>query len=294
MNSRIEGGEMSLPNKQAVLNWIREKLEEEEIEVVEETEQYISYVGESELGDYERTIYFPKNDSADRIKQSMLYDEEVKKYVNPDAVAEFIFNCVDMNAVGAVKRVALVWDEPIFDEDGDIEDYEESETRRQLATMGGDYDEYAFEVGRDHYLGIVWEEESTVIINVSNLVFGSEKMAKVNEADGLDFDSEFNDIFKWGLVSTILHEFRHAVYEINEFTDYDKERYPFGGGVEKNVEEYGNSEADKFIYGYGIAGTSIHDKANDKAREYTAAMFRTSEPVKEQTKPKAEKQDMER
>lgn len=276
MNSRIEGGKMSLPNKQAVVSFVRQMLREEEIGVDDDTIAYYlddSITDKSEISlwgagqyieyyadDYERKIFFPENDSADRIRQSMVYDEKVKEYVNPDAVADFIFNCIDMNAVGAIQTVALVWDEPILNEDGEVEDYEESEARQQLAQMNGGWDEYALEVGQE-LLGVNWVERSTVIINISSIVEAAMEMAKeLAEERGYDFDEEFKDILEYGLISTITHEFRHTVYEINEFTEYDEEYYPEDGGCEESVERYGREEAERL-------------RVNEKAIGYIDAMF---------------------
>lgn len=285
MNSRIEGGEMTLPSKQAVVEWVRQGLKDEEIEVdegmiayylddtitdkstipLEGAEQYISYWANDGLIDYERKIYFPENDSVDRIKQSLFCDEKAKEYVNPDAVADFIFNCVDVNALGVVQGVALVWDEPILDEEGEVEEYETSAAREQLMEEVAEGDEYAYEVGLEK-LGINWVERSAILINISEIVKVSQEIAEELAADyGTNPETEFDAAFRECLVSTILHEYRHAVYEMNEFTPYDDERYPKEGFMEQNVEQYGRDEASDLMM------------PDSKARPYIAAMFNVGE-----------------
>lgn len=246
MNSRAENGQMTYNSRNEIIDEVNSWLSNGEIEeIYEMTDKYISYESNDGITAFERRIYFPDTDSLDRIKENMVYDEKVKGYVNPEKVAEFIYNCIDVNALASVKGIALLFDEPVLDENGEIEGYQETEGRRKLMELVTDgCDEYAYEVGQEN-LGIVWFEHSTVIINIGELVKTSEEIAKDL---GISFDDkhwkdEFSSIFNEGLTQTICHEFRHAVYEFNEFTPTDDERYPQNGGLESNVEEYGNSEA---------------------------------------------------
>lgn len=266
MNSRIENGTMTLssiengtitlPSKEEV---IEEVYAWGNCEINEETDTYISY---SDTMDTSRVIYFPKTDNVDRIKKNMIIDEKVKQYVNPDKVAEFIFNCIDVNALAALNTIALLYDEPILDENGEIEDWKETDARKKLYELT--YDEYALEIGLE-LLGITWVERSTVIINISELVKTSEEIAKDIESTAYystDWEREFMPVFQEGLVSTICHEFRHLFYECNEFTPLGTDEYPTEGGLETNIEDYGNEQMELLM----------HDK---NAKPFIDAMFQT-------------------
>ena len=192
----------------------------------------------------------------------MIIDEKVKQYVNPDKVAEFIFHCIDVNALAVLNTIVLLYDEPVLDEYGEIEDWKETGARKKMCEWT--YDEYAFEIGRER-LGTTWVERSTVIINISELVKTSEEIAKDIESTAYystDWEREFTPVFWNGLVSTICHEFRHLFYECNEFTPLGTDEYPIEDGLETNVEDYGNEQMELLM----------HDK---KAKSFIAAMFQT-------------------
>jgi len=279
MNSRIENGEMSLRSKEEVLNQVYTWLDEDESieEILEETDAYVSYF----VDDFERSIYFPEKDSVDRIKKAMCYDEKVKAFVDPDKVADFIYNCIDVNALACVEHIALLWDKPAFDKDGNIEGWEETEGRKQLMENVGD-DEYALCVGVEA-LGMNWVERSVVIINISELVKSSEEIAEIYASDYYtNMESEFPMVFEEALVQTICHEFRHSIYDMNEFTPLGSEEYPYDGGLEENVEDYGNDEA------YALM-------RNEKATPYIESMFqfdrelrREYEQARDERSPKVE------
>lgn len=234
MNSRIENGQMTLNSKEKIIAEVNQWLAEEEIEeIYEETDKYISYPTDDGMIIAERTIWFPETDSLQRIKDIMLCDEKAKELISPDKVAEFIYNCIDVNALAVVNHIAFVYD----DEDGLLSD----SCRHELEERTGD--EYAREIC-DDTLGITWVERSAVIINVGRLVETSEEIAEDNAIFyGTSVQSEFGETFKEGLVQTICHEFRHLFYECNEYTPLGSPEYPHEGGTECFVEDYGNNEA---------------------------------------------------
>lgn len=280
MNSRIEGGTPTLKSHEEVINIVKEWYDEDDIQLEEDTKayfidgikdtklegknDYISYWADNY--EYERKIYFPENNTLEKLKEKFLYDEKVKEYVNPDAVMEFIYNCIDINALSCIQHIALLYDEPILDENGEIEDYKKTKGRRELIkSISGltdkevDYgagDEYGWEIGLGQ-LGINWWEHSAVIINISELVKCSKEIAEDIYGDET---VGFNNIFREGLISTICHEFRHTVYIINEFPYYDAVHYPDNGGLEENVEKYGNDEMEKLM-------------SNKRARKYIDKIF---------------------
>lgn len=264
MNSRIENGQMTLNSKEAVVSEVKQWLANGDIEeIYEETDKYISYPTDDGMMIAERMIWFPETDSLQRIKDILLFDEKAKELINPDKVAEFIYNCVDVNALAVVNHIAFVYNEE--------DELPDDSCRYELEERTGD--EYACEIGSEE-LGIVWVERSAVIVNVSNLVETSREIAEDNaEFYGTSAKSEFNRTFKEGLVQTIEHEFRHLVYECNEFTPLGSTDYPHDGGLEKNVEDYGNREAENLL-------------RNPKAHSYIKEMIK--QPKKEKTN------DMER
>lgn len=264
MNSRIEGGKLAFdvsPENEGKTE--REQLiaevkswqeDEDEVNILKIADQYISYEVNG-YDCYERKIYFPDTDSIDRIKGALVYDEAVKEYIDPDAVAEFIYNCIGVNALAAVQNIALLFDEPILNEDGKVEDWKETAGRQALCEKATDgCDDYAFEIGLSYetpVLGINWVEWSTVVISISAIVEAAKEMAETMASDYYgnpkEWHKEFSNEFEVALVSTICHEFRHTVYEMNEFTNKDGSdpRYPFHGDAETEVEDYGNAECER-------------------------------------------------
>lgn len=284
MNSRVEGGQMSIPSMLNIEVAVNEWAENGEIEeICEDNDRYISYISSDGLIDVERRIYFPEKDNLDRIKEALIYDEEVKKYVNPEKVAEFIFNCIDVNALAVVNKIALIYDKE--NEDGDTVP---NKAREQLMeSVGGGGDEYAYEVG-DNTLGIVWNEYSSVIINVGKIAEGSEELARTIAADmnydnpEEDWKNEFLDIFSEAFTDTIVHEFRHVVYDINEFTELGSKGYPSNGGLEEKVEAYGKEEGERL-------------RCDERSQPYVRDMFITEDMLKEKETPeKSSKKQMER
>ncbi len=206
--------------------------------------EYIDYCEKDRIeywdGEFMRTLYYPETDTQDRIKDSIICDPEAEQFINPEACAAFIYNCIDVNAVSSVKNIAFIYD--------DADDSRISPAREELYERAGDgCDEYAYEVGLD-MLGITWVERSTIIINVREIAEACMKEARLNaDVYGSPVEAEFAHEFKTCLTSTLCHEFRHAVYELNDFapaTGLNNEGpYPASGREEAVVEEYGGQQA---------------------------------------------------
>lgn len=248
MNSRLENGQAAWESREALVKEIEGYLEEGDIEdIYAITEDYIAYESYDGMMASERRLYFLENETPASVFGRMCFDEKVLEHISPEGVADFIFNCIDVNAVAAVRAVALVYNEAIVDEYGDIEEYEPSAARSVLNDMVADgCDEYAYEVGiqdGEPTLGITWVERSAVIINVDAVVASAKEIA----AD-LDREWEFDGIFREAFVQTLCHEFRHAVYDLNEFIEVgNNPAYPADGGLEDAVEAYGNAEAERLM-----------------------------------------------
>lgn len=233
MNSRIENGTMVFSSKEEVMKWLAD---EKMKEIYESDGNHIAYFN----GETERKIFYPETDSTKRIRESICFDEKVTDYLDIDKTAEFISNCIDVNAIAATDTVALLWDEPIYDENGDIEDYrEDTKGRTELMDRTDATDEYVLEVARD-LLGCNWTEKSAIVVNVGELVSVAKEIAE-------ECDRDFDEVFKEAVVQTICHEFRHAVYEMTDFLP-ETENYPADGREEYEVEQYGNLEADFLMH----------------------------------------------
>ena len=260
MNSRIENGQTTLKSKEEIVAEVNQWLADGEIEeIYEVTDKYIGYESYDGMIVAERNIYFPETDSLQRIKDILLCDEKAKKLIDPDKVAEFIYNCIDVNALAVVNHIAFVYDD---------EELSPNSCRHELSERTGD--EYALEIGDDE-LGVTWVERSAVIINIGKLVETSEEIAN----DNADFyqtspEAEFANTFKEGLVQTITHEFRHLFYECNEFTPLGSPDYPHDGGLENSVEDYGNNEAINLMH-------------NPTASKLISAMVATNQEKQKET-----------
>lgn len=244
MNSRIENGSMTLNSKKKIDETVGKWFQDGEIsDVYEVTEHYIAYESEDEIT-RECRIYYPEADSAKRIRSEMVFDKKVLDFINPDALAEFMFKCIDVNALAVLQGTALLYDE--YDEDGCRK---LTEGRSQLMyTTGGGGDEYAMEICSEHQLGIMWHEYSKLIINIRALEETSIDIAKEDAAlytgSENNWPQYFAENFQRGFLQTILHEMRHLFYASNEFTPVGNESYPEDGELEQHVEAYGNLETE--------------------------------------------------
>lgn len=258
MNSRVENGSCIWNTKEEILRDIAGDTELDAEITAQESEDYVEYCTDSV-----HRISVPERDSIDRIKNILIADEKVRDYINMDKLAEFVWNCIDVNALAVVRNITLLWNEPakyrffIGLTDEDFIEWGCSPARAaMIQELDCEDDEYGYEIGLDgdnELLGITWTEQSSVIINVSALVNTCHELVS-------RYGGDFWDEFKRSLISTLLHEFRHLVYEVNDFLDKSAipsmyPKYPEFGRTEFGVEEYGNKECEKLLW-------------NPKARPY--------------------------
>lgn len=232
MNSRAEGNVNTL-EKQAIISQVNEWYANGEIEeIYEEADKSICYFAEWDLSGRDFTLHYPDTDKAENILSRIIADDKAKELINLNALAEFLYNHIDVNSLMVLDNLVLVCDE---------NPDEISKARKELESITGD--EYAFEICSDE-LGITWVERQSVVINISNLIESSEEISKELEND-LSSDA----IFREGFVQTLCHECRHLFYECNEIIQIGEGTpYPALGGVENAVEEYGNSEAERLFH----------------------------------------------
>ena len=234
MNSRIENGKIDLDSREKITTAVCSWLENGDIKDIDAGEKSIGYITDNAFLLQEKSIYFPETDSEDRIRNITVADDEAGEYINLDKMASFIFNCIDVNALACVEHIAFLCD-TVSAENADV-----SKGRNVLYKITGD--EYAFEVGAG-LLGICWVERSAVIINLGEIM---ETARTLTGKYGGNEDQN-SECFRKGVLQTIFHEFRHAVYELHDYivTDGSDERYPDFGNKECEVEDYGNMEADE-------------------------------------------------
>ena len=227
-------GKLGFLTKEFLIAQAKTWEQNEEVEELEITKNLMSYFD----GNCYHTIYFNETDSLERIQNAIMFDEEVKKYLNPETVAELLYHCVDRNSLMVLERFVLTYDDL-----NEEEQLPETSVRLQLKKELGD--DYAEEVGLGS-LGINWVERQFVFINVKDILDCAKEIA--SEPD--EWLSEEN-IFRDAVMQTIFHELRHTVYENNEFIQMDRcSPYPQEGKEEFEVEEYGNAKA---IAVYGVA-----------------------------------------
>lgn len=239
-NTRNQG--CKLPTKESIVGKVHEWLDENVIdEIISETDTSIRYF----TGCDERVLYFPETDSDDRLRCSIIADSHVKEHINLNALSTFLYQHIDYNSLMCLDTIALVWDK--YDKEGDLIP---QEARKALYNKYND--EYALECG-DDFLGLCWEERSTVILNVSEMMKMADELwehprrTELYAPVGLDNWHNRDDVFKDVFLTTVCHECRHLLYEANEFVQImpndDDAEYPVIGAEEYMVEEYGNQEA---------------------------------------------------
>ena len=179
---------------------------------------------------YSRIYHY--DETAETLEKRILLDEQVSKFIDKGALASFMLEYIDPNALMCMEYIAFIY------ETEDIH----STVRDILEEEYGD--EYAQYIAEDEgQIGCTWVERQIPVINVSNLIQSSTKIA--THPDEYLSDS---DIFKEGLLQTIFHECRHLFYECNEIVEIGEGTpYPQDGGLEDEVEDYGNMMAYKHI-----------------------------------------------
>lgn len=200
--------------------------EMDEVEILEETDTHIEYFDKD--GGYSRIYYYPEKINNNHIQDILIADDHIWKYINKNRFIDFVTKEIDRNALSVCRNIILIWDG---------RDVEPSKAREQLYDLY--FDEYAFEIGYG-MCGITWVERQAVIVNISEIKIVSDEF----------HDDKCHEDFCLGVLSTLFHEFRHLVYECNEILSIDTEEYPQDGGIEENVEEYGNQNAERVYMQY--------------------------------------------
>lgn len=201
----------------------------EDIELYEEQGNEVGYWDIE--NEYER-IYF-HSDTIETLKQRILIDPPLDTFLDKEKLAEFLLKYMDSNSIICMNKLALVYETE--DNPSKVREVLEEET-------GDEYAWYIAELG-DNQLGCTWVEKQIPVINVSNLVESANNIA-LHPDEYLTVE----DIFTEGLLQTIFHECRHLFYECNELISIGNDtKYPSNGGLEDEVEDYGNLMASKYI-----------------------------------------------
>lgn len=208
--------------------WIKNNIESDtDIEILETNnpDQKAYYVL---ADDYERDYWNKVTDK--KLESRVLMDSKVQQIIDKNMLTSFLNQHIDENSLMVLNHIAFIYET----------EEEESEIRENLENVY--FDEYAREIGSDT-LGITWVERQVVIINVSNILETS-----IDISEDPDEYHSADEIFIQGLCSTIFHECRHLLYECNELIDIgDDMEYPANGGLEDEVEEYGNKKMEQYI-----------------------------------------------
>lgn len=187
---------------------------------------YFEYTAKNDMDVYIRRYYYPEEIDKNHIRSHMLMDAKVSNLIHTDVLLDFLTNEIDKNALSVCECIAFIWDE-----EDNI-----STTRQKLADDFGD--EYALYACEDT-LGLTWTERQIILINVGLIYQINNEIIYNDETDLL-----------LGILSTIFHEFRHLLYECHELLELGPDSYPYDGGEEIAVEDYGNSHAEKTYVRY--------------------------------------------
>lgn len=239
--------------KEAILQ--QEDLQQEDdLEILNTEGEYrYGYFVADNFDSRERYYYFP--DTKESLVKRVLMDAECEKLLDKEKLTEFLLTHTDENALMVLRYIVFVWDD---------EDKEQSTARTFLEDDLED--EYAREIGDgEDYLGITWVEKQTVVINVRNILDSSIEIAnEPGETHSL------KEIFLEGLCQTIFHECRHLFYECNELIPIGQDtEYPSNGGLEDEVEEYGNTKSCLYL----------NEFTKVKTKEFSTTLSRLSQEL---------------
>ena len=198
-------------------------------------EDYLEYTGNDGFGFYSRRYYYPEKINRNHIKNHLLMDLKVKNLINEEVLLDFLSEEIDKNALAVCEYIALIYD-----------DDEVSLSRKKLHDEYGD--EYALYACED-LLGLTWIERQVIFINIG-------VMEQVN--DEIPYNDETD--FLIGILSTIFHEFRHMIYECHELLPFNSDSFPATGGLEEEVEEYGNIHAEATYHKYQNLLNKVYNK----------------------------------
>lgn len=222
-------------------------IKEGNLEIYEEKDNTIGYFDLD--NEYERIYYF--NDRVSSIKKRILMDDDCASLLNKDGMAKFLHEYLDPVSLMVLEKIVFIFDRDPEELDSPVRDvlYEE---------YGDEYAKYCCDEGM---LGLTWVEKQIILINVSNILRASKETAE-DPYNGF-CTSDYVKIFREALLQTIYHESRHLFYECNEIVPRGEDTpYPIDGGLEENVEEYGNHMASVFY------STLVHCDAISFACKY--------------------------
>ena len=201
--------------KDTMYELIRVFVDSEEIKIVEESVDHVEYFDNE--NEYSRIYYYPESITMKHIRNILLVDSKVKNHINIDRLTEFILNEIDINGLIVCRNIVL------------------AESLQRLNSIFSD--EYALDIA-DGVCGRLWTDRQIIVINVCMIKQVCDELL-LDDAD-----------FLIGLLSTLFHESRHLIYECNELLSIGSEEYPWDGGIEDNVEEYGNAHAEQVYRTY--------------------------------------------
>lgn len=208
-------------NKEEIIEMIID--ESDTLEIIEKTEEYIKLY--DILTDGYRYFFF--NNGIEDIKERLYVSPKLINMININTLVEFIKNEIDINALICVKKCYFMYD---------IDDYE--------VLVKDTDDEYGYDVIRDNVLGVNWFDEAIIVIDTKHIIDACREEEKEDLKCGLF--SHYNEDFYRGLVETIIHEYRHAVFGFNVFALEDE--YPESEEIEERVEEYCREKFDNMKY----------------------------------------------
>lgn len=233
-NSRAEG--IKPLTRKNIIHDLCEWKEQGEIEGWEFFEYCLTYEAEDEFGSlFVRSVYPQDLEISASLSRRIRADEEVSKIVSVQLLSDFLYENADVNALMVLDNLVLVFDDP----------EKESHLRKELYDETGD--EFFMEAG-EGCLGYTWVERGTIIIDVYGILQAIKEDFEENGSFPQDHD--LMEEFQLAFLSTLCHEMRHLVYECNEFPEcvqLGTDQYPMEGGLEEEVEEWGNRQAENFL-----------------------------------------------
>lgn len=187
---------------------------------------YFAYCDEDgdEYGiEYERHYYY--DDTVETIASRILMDKQVEAFLPKQQLASLLEELAEADALMVMEKLVFLWE----DEEGG------SPVRDELEAA---YDDEYAQFVAEGFIGQIWKDRQIPVINVSAIF--DECAAFFEPA----LDPPFAAYFLEGVLQTMFHEMRHLFYECNEIVSIGEGTpYPQSGGMEDEVEEYGNRKA---------------------------------------------------
>lgn len=208
---------------------IKDKLKEwkstgeiSELEIEDTHATYSCYPSYTEGCKY--TVYFPKKDSTERIREAILAEDGVKNMIDLDALAEFMYKYIDPNALMVMNNLVLFWDND-----------RNSSVMKELEERYGENAYELFVENRDSAWSNVWRLTQTVGIDVKRIKDTLEKYGNVEK------------YFVQNFVDALICESRSLLYACNEFVPRGTPEYPMHGHVPHMIDAY-SEKAEKALF----------------------------------------------